>query len=287
MHWLLWIVILMFLSGLIGCNGFMVDREYTINQGSDIKWPVTATEQGKTPIVINYMNLRLDATVDTTTSGRQDAKQDVTNAMADAAAALTQAAKDGVSTLRDVDSNFDASQVTKDSYNPTTTTKTTTTTSDGEPKQVKDKDEDEGDKKEVETSDFPLKGVKWLNTDVSKWEQTGKLSSVSTDSGSIRLAYDKAKVWPAKDVRGKLLNANPWIFVKQDGIWYAATFEWFRPGQTVKNKKTVNGDHIKKNPLKSFTPKKGETYGFMVSGLARDEHRNTEERTNVVMFKWK
>ena len=59
-------------------------------------------------------------------------------------------------------------------------------------------------------------------------------------------------------------------FRQRDGVWYAATWEWLRPGQTSKPTSVVNGAHIKKSPLQDFRPVSGETYGFMVSGLARD-----------------
>jgi len=131
-----------------------------------------------------------------------------------------------------------------------------------------------------------LSGVSWLHTDVSGWEQTGTLKSVLVNSSTITLDYDKANVWPGVSADGTILNANPWIFVKQDGKWYAATFEWLRPGQTSKDIKSVNGDHIKQSPLKDFVPKNGEVYGFMVSGLARASERNVQERTNIVMYEW-
>ncbi len=125
-------------------------------------------------------------------------------------------------------------------------------------------------------------GVVWLHTDVSDWAVTSPLS-VSFGSGLIRLDYDKADVWP-EDERG--LNGNPWIFVYQDGTWYAATWEWLRGGQTAKNMSSVAGDHIKKAPLQDFSPVSGRLYGFMVSGLARDSTRNVLERTSVEMVRW-
>ena len=124
-------------------------------------------------------------------------------------------------------------------------------------------------------------GVHWLYHDVSTWAETATLA-VSIDGGTIQLDYSKAKAWPA--VGG--LNANPWIFVFRNGVWYAATFEWFRHGQTSKPVHVVAGDHIKRAPLGDFAPRSGEVYGFMVSGLARDDKRNVQERTPVVMNRW-
>lgn len=134
-------------------------------------------------------------------------------------------------------------------------------------------------------SDFS--GVTWLHTDVSDWKQTAKLREVRVTSSRITLDYDKADVWPGRK-SDPVVNANPWIFVpKEDGSgWYAATWEWMKVGQTTKNRSSVAGDHIKKSPLNDFKPVAGATYGFMVSGLARDSTRNVKERSNVVMVKW-
>jgi hypothetical protein len=126
-----------------------------------------------------------------------------------------------------------------------------------------------------------LSGVEFLHSDVSDWQVTSSLH-VSIGGGTIRLDYDKARTWRA--VNG--VNANPWIFVFRDGHWYAATFEWLKFGQTTKPIHTVAGDHIKRRPLHDFQPRSGEVYGFMVSGLARDDTRNVHERTPVVMVRW-
>jgi len=128
-------------------------------------------------------------------------------------------------------------------------------------------------------------GVTWLHSNVAGWPQTASLS-VSVGGGSISLNYSKAKVWPGVSAAGAIVNANPWIFVLRDGAWYAGTFEWLRPGQTSKPVSVVAGDHIKKSPLNNFSPRSGEVYGFMVSGLARTKTRNVRERSNVVMVRW-
>jgi hypothetical protein len=80
------------------------------------------------------------------------------------------------------------------------------------------------------------------------------------------------------------------VIVKwRDGKWYAATFEWLRPGQTSKPVGVLDGskgDHIKRSPLSNWRPRKGERFGIMVSGLARGGARNVSERTNVQMVTW-
>ncbi|NLG33962.1 MAG: hypothetical protein GX548_01270 [Lentisphaerae bacterium] len=99
------------------------------------------------------------------------------------------------------------------------------------------------------------------------------------------MPYSKSKVWPAVDG----LNANPWVIVNLDGQWYAATFEYFRFGQTSKPAGVLDGskgDHIQVSPLNKWRPRSGERFGLMVSGLARASGRNVRERSNIVMVTW-
>ena len=134
--------------------------------------------------------------------------------------------------------------------------------------------------------DNSLAGVHFLHTNVSRWPITSNLASARVSSGNIVLNYDKANAWPGVQAVGETVNANPWILVSRGGKWYAATFEWFRPGQTSKPIRTVNGDHIKSSPLNDFVPVSGEMYGFFVSGLARGSERNVKERSNIKWLVW-
>ncbi|HRT04828.1 MAG TPA: hypothetical protein P5204_03935, partial [Kiritimatiellia bacterium] len=136
--------------------------------------------------------------------------------------------------------------------------------------------------------DWPaeLKDVVWLHANVRDWPQTAKMTA-SVSNGAISFPYDKTKVWPAVDG----VNANPWAIVNVDGRWYAATFEWLRVGQTSKpmwvlDKSTGRGDHFKVSPLNKWTPKSGEQFYVMVSGLARSTGRNVKERSNVFKVVW-
>ena len=125
--------------------------------------------------------------------------------------------------------------------------------------------------------------IKWLHTDVSSWPVTASLTA--SIGNSISFPYSKANEWPVVDG----VNANPWVFVKLNGQWYAATFEWLRRGQTSKPKGVLDGsmgDHIKVSPLSNWRPKSGERIGIMVSGLARSHTRNVQERSNVYMVTW-
>ena len=135
-----------------------------------------------------------------------------------------------------------------------------------------------------------LKKVKWLHTNVSGWPATAKLSSVTFSSSNICLNYDKANVWSKNQISGVDVNANPWVFIYHSGLWYGATWEWLRPGQTCKARTSVAGDHIKQSPFDAasgWKPKKGQVLYFMVSGLARMGNiTNVKERTAPVKVTW-
>jgi hypothetical protein len=134
---------------------------------------------------------------------------------------------------------------------------------------------------------FSLSEVTWLHTNVASWSITSKLSSVNIGSSTITLNYDKANSWPGVDIGDNtIVNANPWVFVKYNGKWYAATWEWLRVGSITKNRVAVNGDHIKQPPLNTWSPSSGEKIGFMVSGLARGSERNVQQRTNIIIVTW-
>ena len=79
--------------------------------------------------------------------------------------------------------------------------------------------------------------------------------------------------------------ANGWILQRINGKVTATTFEYFRPNQTSKGTAAlynlVADQGGKKSP---FTLKKGETYGIMLSTLARNNYRTTNERSNILLF---
>ncbi len=141
---------------------------------------------------------------------------------------------------------------------------------------------------------FPddLSDVNFVHQNISSWPVTSQLD-VSINSSTITLDYDKKNTWPNRTVPNLCsgCNANPWVVVNFDGQWWAATFEWFRFGQTTKPISVLHGDHIKGGPF-GFTwqPRVGETYGFMVSGFARFPPSvapyNAQERTNIQLYKW-
>jgi hypothetical protein len=132
-----------------------------------------------------------------------------------------------------------------------------------------------------------LSQVTWLHENVSSWPVTSSLSA-SVGNGKISLDHSKAGDWPVLDGGSSAdVEGNAWVFVNRGGRWYGATWEWLRPGQTSKTMSAEDlGDHIKKEPLKSWTPQPGEQVGFMVSTPARDSRRTSNERSNIAMTTW-
>ncbi|MBI2565754.1 MAG: hypothetical protein HYV63_01810 [Candidatus Schekmanbacteria bacterium] len=127
--------------------------------------------------------------------------------------------------------------------------------------------------------------VRWLDANVGSWRQTATLK-VSFQGSDICLDYSKKNSWPGVEDGGDVVNANPWVIVYLDGKWYGGTFEWLRPGQYCKKKGSVSGSYIKQPPLEGWRPERGEWLGFMVSGLARGNLSNVQERSEIVTLQW-
>lgn len=145
----------------------------------------------------------------------------------------------------------------------------------------------ESDQPPEAAQDIP-EGTRWLHGggQVAGWPVTAHLASVDIAGGRVTLDYDKADIWPVANVEGGTV-ANPWVIVNVGGQWYAATWEWLKPGQTAKDMRGKSwGGHIKASPLSKWEPKSGERIGWMVSGLARSAIRNVRERSNIVWKEW-
>ena len=134
-------------------------------------------------------------------------------------------------------------------------------------------------------------GLKWLHADASNWKVSSTVTSVSVSSTQICINHTKAGGWPVRDG----LEGNPWIVAQVNGTWYAATYEWLRPGQVCKGLGVPNdypniasalGPHIKVSPLNNWVPKSGETVYFFVSTFARAGVRSSDERSNIVKVIW-
>lgn len=86
-------------------------------------------------------------------------------------------------------------------------------------------------------------------------------------------------------------NANAWLVVRVDGIWYAGTWEFMRVGQTVKSTLALVGPrHLRFPPLQNFRPQNGEIYGFFNSCIVRNgigpSDNNCRERTEIALYRF-
>lgn len=137
-----------------------------------------------------------------------------------------------------------------------------------------------------------LDQVVWLHTDVSGWPATATLDPITFEGGQICMPYDRTNTWEIRNLDGPDVVANPWVFIYDwsEQRWYAATWEWLRPGQTCKAMTSVAGDHIKTAPYDAasgWRPASGEVLYFMISGLTRfNLLSNHQERTNLVRVVW-
>ena len=145
-----------------------------------------------------------------------------------------------------------------------------------------------GDERGGAADQLDLSQVTWLHTNVRGWAKTSTITNTSIGDPPICIDHTKRGDWPRVSAGGTTVEGNPWVFAKVDGRWYAATYEWLRPGQECKGIAASNiGAHIKVSPLSRWTPQSGETIGLMVSTPARFGPQGPRhERSNVVRVRW-
>lgn len=97
--------------------------------------------------------------------------------------------------------------------------------------------------------------------------------------------------WPRADfsTNGVIVDSNAWVFANINGIWYAATWVWFIPEEVCKNLGAHDFQtHVAGvSSLKTWTPRSGELNGLMVSTPARHGNGPVNERSNVVLVRWR
>ena len=137
--------------------------------------------------------------------------------------------------------------------------------------------------------EIPLSDIDFYGRDraAEKYECCYDLS-VDLRGGDICFEQDLTMQLPAIDG----VNGNPYAIIPgagHDGKWLAVTWEWIRPGPSW-NCKTA-GDMCN-GPMEcsmlpaGWRPTPGQTYGVMVSSLARDNRRNGDKRTRIVLVEW-
>ena len=132
--------------------------------------------------------------------------------------------------------------------------------------------------------------------DARDWDVTSEIFDVTFDpagtSNVTRICFPHSKAGKWK--RSGEGEGNVWVVAEVDGTWYAATWDYIRPGQVCKsaNDFTWNSRrdgifaHTQKLPLEGRVPRSGDRVGIMVSGFARTTQRTVLEKSNIFMTTW-
>jgi hypothetical protein len=144
---------------------------------------------------------------------------------------------------------------------------------------------------------FRMSELVWLHApDAADWDVTSTISEVTFDPQGtddvtrICFPHSKAGKWKVSGAG----EGNVWVIAEVDGTWYAATWDYIRPGQICKsaNGFTWNSRrdgifaHTQRLPLEGRVPRSGDRIGIMVSGFARTSQRTVLEKSNIFMTVW-
>lgn len=137
--------------------------------------------------------------------------------------------------------------------------------------------------------------VTWLHADVARWTRSSTIRTVRITASEICIDHTMAGRWPPSSPLGPpdVREGNPWVIANVNGVWYAATYDWLRPGDICRamtadqiGPHTSVGGRSEGNPLHTWRPRSGEMVGFLVSTPARNEVRSINERSNIVLVRW-
>ena len=138
--------------------------------------------------------------------------------------------------------------------------------------------------------EIDLSQVVWLHENVSSWPKTSTVISTAIGNPPICINHTKLAQWPRADfsTSGRIVDSNAWVVANINGRWYAATWEWFLPGEICKQLGALDFmTHVGGlAPLNSWVPQSGERIGLMVSTPARHGNGPVNERSNVVLVTW-
>lgn len=123
------------------------------------------------------------------------------------------------------------------------------------------------------------------STQPRAWTKSISLDSVAFNNSTINFQYSKQTPWETVDIDPdegvNLSTGNLWVIQKIGGVAYACTFDYIRPGQTSKAYPAcLTGEGHTTSPI---TWVKGQTYGIMITTLARQTYRSTDERSNIIL----
>jgi hypothetical protein len=129
---------------------------------------------------------------------------------------------------------------------------------------------------------------------IADWPVTSTVTSTTTQDHNFCINHTMLGQWPTTPFFGDPstpLEGNQWVFANIGGKWYGGAADWYRPGQGCKDvtQSNIGSDGFYNwEPLRSWSPKPGETFGVMDSTPARlyPDMRTIDQRTNVVLVKW-
>ena len=128
---------------------------------------------------------------------------------------------------------------------------------------------------------------------VASWPQTATIASTKAVDHDLCINHTSLGRWPSTIFFGDpntLVEGNQWVFANIGGRWYGGAADWYRPGQACKDvtAATIAADAFydpRMEPLRSWRPRPGETFGVMSTTPARawPDMRTIDQRTNVVL----
>lgn len=137
----------------------------------------------------------------------------------------------------------------------------------------------------ADNSWVPTQVISPSASDVAKWPRTISLSAVRVNKGGkISFDFKKDTPWQSVDIGSGPSIANVWVLQKVGGKVVASTLDYLRPNAPTKDYPGVFV-HAGEKLIPPFSFRSGETYGIMITTLARNNFRTTNERSNIIIFK--
>jgi len=127
---------------------------------------------------------------------------------------------------------------------------------------------------------------------VANWAATSTVTQAYATGGQLCIYHSQLGHWPTAPFFGDPgvpVEGNQWIFIQRNGQWYGGANDWYRPGQACKGvDSNIGRDGFSEEPLHSWVPQSGETFGVMASTPARlwPDMATIDQRSNVVLIKW-
>jgi hypothetical protein len=133
---------------------------------------------------------------------------------------------------------------------------------------------------------------------VSGWDVTSTVTGAHITYDELCVFHTMAGLWP--EVLGIFpeepeapMEGNIWVIARVEGTWYAATFDYLRPGDECKYEdfspagEGPGPSTFGAEPLASWVPRTGEPVYMFMSTVARHEPLGRlHERSDYVRLTW-